>query len=113
MFFEKVDAQSKVLQEMGNPFQEGICDLTLDTKDIADLYSVKAVTFHHEKGKQQPQVFFEGMQHDTECTFYKTIRKAKWLTSGKNKLPAVPRIRNSRKTASFSFDYSSLLKQTE
>ncbi len=98
---------------MGNSFQEGICDLTLDTKDIADLSSVKAVTFHHEKGKQQRQAFMEGMQHDTECTFYKTIRKVKWLTSGKNKLPAVPSIRNLRTTASFSFDYLSLLKQTE
>ncbi len=98
---------------MGNSFQEGICDLTLDNKDIADLSSVKAVIFHHDKGKQQRQAFIEGMQHDTECTFYKTIRKAKWLTSGKNKLPAIPRIRNLRKTASFSFYYSSLLKQTE
>ncbi len=61
---------------MGNPFQEQTCDLlTLDTKDIVDPSSTKAVTSHHEKGKQQCQVFMEGMQHDTECTFYKPIEK--------------------------------------
>ena len=35
---------------MDNPFQEEICDLlTLDTKDIADPSSAKAVSFHHGK----------------------------------------------------------------
>ncbi len=69
-----MDGQSKVLQEIDNPFQEEICDLlSLDTKDIVDPSSAKAVTFHHKKGKQQHQAFMEGMQHDTECTFYKTI----------------------------------------
>ncbi len=78
LFFEKVEGLSKVLQEMGNPFQEETCDLlTLDTKDFADPSSAKAVTSHHEKGKQQYQAFMEGMQNDTECTFYKPIKKNK------------------------------------
>lgn len=75
-FFQMVDAYSKVLREMGNPFQEDTADLlVLDTKNIADQALAEMVSTHHQRGKEQFKSFMDGLQNEGRCNFYNPIKK--------------------------------------
>lgn len=65
-----------VIQEIGNPFQEESADLlVLDTKNIADSTLAEMVATHHQRGKEQFQSFMQGIDNETEPSFYHPIKK--------------------------------------
>ena len=75
-FFEKVKQLTKVMEEMGNPFEEesGYL-LTLDTKDIADPSAAQLIATHHERGKDKFNSFMANLQCENDCSFYQPIKK--------------------------------------
>jgi len=80
-------ALQRVLEELGNPFQEETADLlVLDTKTIADLTLAGLVGTHQERGKQQFKSFVDGLEIDDTSSFYHPIKKNKVARS-----PVVPR----------------------
>ena len=75
-FCEKVKQLTKVMEEMGNPFEEesGYL-LTLDTKDIADPSAAQLIATHHERGKDKFNSFMANLQCENNCSFYQPIKK--------------------------------------
>lgn len=75
-FFEDVESLSKVIKDMGNPFQEDSADLlVLDTKVIADPALAAMVGSHYRRGKEQFHSFLDSLQKEGECVFYQPIKK--------------------------------------
>ena len=63
MFFDKVDRLTKVMREMGNPFQEDTRDLfTLDTKITAHPSAAEGICSHYLRGKISFQEFMKGLE---------------------------------------------------
>jgi hypothetical protein len=75
-FAEMVKSMSRVLKEMGNPFQEESSDLlALDTKNIADPTLAELVGTHYDRGRQQFLSFMEGLETEDTSSFYQPIAK--------------------------------------
>ena len=76
-FFDKVQKQYTVMNDMGNPFMEETGDfITLDTKMIAYPSVAKMVASLYDNGKTRFSEFFKRLDTD-ECSFYQPIKKNK------------------------------------
>jgi hypothetical protein len=76
-FFDKVQKQCTVMNDMGNPFMEETEDLiTLDTKMIAHPSFAEMVASLYDNGKTRFSEFLKGLDTD-ECPFYQPIKKNK------------------------------------
>lgn len=74
IFLEKVGRLTKVLQDLGNPFQEESNDLlTLDTKDIAHTSVHELVSTHYKRFCE----FLNDLDSREESLFYKPLKKNK------------------------------------
>ena len=77
VFSCKVKKLSRVMKDMGNPFQEEGDDLvTLDTKDIAHPSAGALIRSHYQSGKSQFDAFIRDLENGEE-SFYKPIKRTK------------------------------------
>ena len=77
VFSCKVKKLSRVMKDMGNPFQEEGDDLvTLDTKDIAHPSAGALIRSHYQSGKSQFDAFIRDLEHGEESV-YKPIKRTK------------------------------------
>lgn len=75
-FLDKAQKLTKVMQDLGNPFQEESSDLlTLDTKDIAHPKAADLINTHYDRGRDQFKEFMEHLEHGDGEFFYQPIKK--------------------------------------
>ena len=78
VFLEKVGRLTKVIHDLGNPFQEESNNiLTLDTKDIAHMSVHELVRTHYERGADRFCTFLKDLESREESLFYKPLKKNK------------------------------------
>ena len=78
VFLEKVGRLTKVIHDLGNPFQEESNDLlTLDTNDIAHTSVHELVRTHYERGADRFCTFLKDLESQEESLFYKPLKKNK------------------------------------
>ena len=78
VFLEKVGRLTKVIYDLGNPFQEESNDLlTLDTKEIAHTSVHELVSTHYERGADRFCAFLKDLESQDESLFYKPLKKNK------------------------------------
>jgi len=78
VFLEKVGRLTKVISDLGNPFQEESNDLlTLDTKDIAHTSVHELVSMHYDKSADRFCAFMKDLESQEESLFYKPLKKNK------------------------------------
>ena len=78
VFLEKVGRLTKVIYDLGNPFQEeSNYLLTLDTKEIAHTSVHELVSTHYEGGADRFCAFLKDLESQEESLFYKPLKKNK------------------------------------
>ena len=78
LFMDEVNKLTKVIGDMGNPFQEKSKDLlTLDTKDIAHPNATERIHTHFVRGRIRFDEFIHCLGSEENLTFYEPIKKIK------------------------------------